>query len=127
MDALPPPSNMELSGPPPEDSYLTVEDLQRQLRRSRASIYRYANTDPEVINPPFDPQKLNPEVRSHREDPIVFHIREVRRFARDVLGLFPTIAVQASPESTTHALLREILAELKHIRQHLEGQNLPPQ
>lgn len=104
----------------PADAYLEVEDVQRQIRRSRASVYRYANTDAKVLNPPFDPNRLNPELRDNRDDPLKFHPREVRRFAQDVLGLNPTIAVQPSEETTTHELLKAILAELKSIRSSMD-------
>lgn len=104
----------------PADAYLAVEDVQRQIKRSRASVYRYANTDPTILNPPFDPMRLNPEIRENRDAPLKFHPREVRRFAQDVLGLNPTIAVQAPEETTTHELLKAILSELQAIRQHLE-------
>ena len=107
----------------PPDAYLAVEDVQRQIKRSRASVYRYANTDPKILNPPFDPHRLNPEVRDDRDAPLKFHPQEVRRFARDVLGLNPTIAVQPSEETTTHELLRAILIELKAIREHLESRD----
>jgi len=105
----------------PSDAYLTVDDVQRQLKRSRASIYRYANTDPDILNLPFEPKKLNPEVRRDRDDPLKFHPKEVRRFAEDVLGLSPTIAVQPSEETTTHQLLKAILSELQAIRAHLDA------
>ncbi|WP_008313961.1 hypothetical protein [Leptolyngbya sp. PCC 6406] len=104
----------------PQDTYLSVEDVQRQLRRSRASVYRYANTDPDLLNPPFNPSKLNPEVRSDRDAPLTFHLREVRRFAQDVLGLAPTLEVHLAAETATNSLLREILAELQQIRHHLQ-------
>ncbi|MBD2257544.1 resolvase [Pseudanabaena sp. FACHB-2040] len=102
---------------------LTVEDVQKQLKRSRASVYRYANTDSELLNPPFDPQKLNPEVRTNREDPLLFHPKEVRRFARDVLGLNPTIEVQTPPETVTQELLRAILLELQSIHELLKSRS----
>lgn len=104
----------------PPDAYLTVDDVQKQIKRSRASVYRYANTDPETLNLPFDPNKLNPEVRSDRDAPLLFHPREVRRFAEDVLGLNPTITVQPSEETTTQEILKSILMELRAIRAHLE-------
>lgn len=99
--------------------YLSVDDVQRHLKRSRASVYRYANTDPAILNPPYDPERLNPEVRQNRDAPLMFHPQEVRRFARDILGMTPTIEVQLAAETTTHTLLREILEELKAIRQQL--------
>ena len=102
---------------------LTLEDVQKQLRRSRASVYRYANTEPEVLHPQFDPKKLNPEVRTHKEEPLKFHPREVRRFARDVLGLSPTIEVQTPPETVTQELLRAILIELKGIHETLKSKS----
>lgn len=105
----------------PPDAYLTVEDVQRQIRRSRASVYRYANTDPDILNLPFDPAKLNPEIRQDRDAPLQFRPQEVRRFAQDVLGLNPTIAVQPSEETTTHELLKAILIELQAIRKQLES------
>lgn len=103
------------------DAYLEIEDVQRQIKRSRASVYRYANTDPRILNPPFDPGRLNPEIRENRDAPLRFHPREVRRFAQEVLGLNPTIAIQPSEETTTHQLLKAILAELKTIRERLES------
>jgi len=114
------PLDPELAPASTYDVYLAVEDVQRQLRRSRASVYRYANTHPEILNPPFDPNKLNPEVRSDRDAPVQFHVREVRRFAQDILGLALTLAVQPSEETTTHELLRAVLRELQAIRQLLE-------
>lgn len=106
----------------PPDAYLTVDDVQKQIKRSRASVYRYANTDPEILNLPFEAKRLNPEVRRDRDDPLLFHPREVRRFAQDVLGLNPTITVQPSEETTTHEILKAILVELRAIRQHLDSQ-----
>jgi hypothetical protein len=47
----------------------------------------------------------------------------VRRFAEEVLGLQPVIQVQPAPETVTTDLLRQILAELKAIRYHLEQQD----
>jgi len=102
---------------------LTVDDVQQQIKRSRASVYRYANTDPEVLNPPFVAKKLNPEMRSDRHEPLRFHPREVRRFAQDVLGLTPIITVQPSEETTTQEILKAILAELRAIRTHLEAES----
>lgn len=105
----------------PPDAYLTIDDVQRQIKRSRASVYRYANTDPDILNPPFDAERLNPEIRSDRDAPLLFHPKEVRRFAQDILGLNPTITVQPSEETTTQEILRAILLELKAIRAHLES------
>ncbi|WP_225907549.1 resolvase [Leptolyngbya sp. BL0902] len=102
---------------------LTIDDVQRHLNRSRASVYRYANTDPALLNPPYNPQKLNPELRQNKDEPLLFRAQEVRRFAEEVLGLQPIIQVQPAPETATNDLLRQILAELKAIRQHLERQD----
>jgi hypothetical protein len=96
---------------------MTIESIQKLLNRSRASVYRYANTHPEEINPPYDPQKLNPELRLNKDDPLLFHPNEVARFAQDVLGLKQvTIQVQEPTETVTQNLLREILSELQQIR-----------
>jgi hypothetical protein len=108
----------------PPNAYLTVDDVQKQIKRSRASVYRYANTDPDVLNLPYDPQKLNPEVRRDRDAPLLFHPKEVRRFAQDILGLNPTITVQPSEETTTQEILKSILTELKAIRAYLESQEM---
>ncbi|HEY9887942.1 MAG TPA: hypothetical protein V6D02_06035 [Candidatus Obscuribacterales bacterium] len=105
----------------PPDAYLTVDEVQKQIKRSRASVYRYANTDPDLLNPPYDPSKLNPELRRDRDEPLQFHPREVRRFAQDVLGLNPTITVQPSEETTTQEILKAILSELQAIREFLES------
>jgi hypothetical protein len=101
---------------------LSVEDVQKHLNRSRASVYRYANTDPKLLNPPYDPKRLNPEVRQDKDDPLTFRPLEVQRFAEEVLGLNPTIRVQTPEDTVTQALMRDILQELKAIHQLLKAQ-----
>lgn len=99
---------------------MTVESVQKALNRSRASVYRYANTDLNELNPPYNAERLNPELRVNKDDPLLFHPNEVARFAKDVLGIKQvTIAVQESPQTATTELLREILAELKSIHELL--------
>ena len=68
------------------DALVTIDDVQKSLNRSRASVYRYTNTDSRNLNPPFNPKKLNPEYRSDQKDPLLFHPNEVARFAKDVLS-----------------------------------------
>ena len=100
---------------------MSVEAVQKVLNRSRASVYRYANTDPLILNPPFETKRLNPESRQHKEDPLMFHPNEVARFAQDVLGIKQvTIEVSQPAETVTHQLLHQVLAELKVIRELLE-------
>jgi hypothetical protein len=102
---------------------MTVEAVEKVLNRSRASIYRYANTDPQTLNLPYDPRRLNPELRVNKEDPLLFHPNEVARFAQDVLRIKEVIIeVQQPAETTTHELLRAILAELQSIHQLLKDQ-----
>lgn len=102
--------------------------MQRALNRSRASIYRYANTDPREINPPFDPKRLNPEYRKDPRDALLFHPNEVARFAQDVLKIKQVrVEVLSSPATATQGLLEAILAELRTIRGLLEaGQAVSP-
>ena len=38
------------------DSLLTIDEVQKTLNRSRASVYRYTNTDTRNLNPPFNPK-----------------------------------------------------------------------
>ncbi len=100
---------------------MSIEAVQSVLNRSRASVYRYANTDPLLLNPPFDHQRLNPETRQHKADPLVFHPNAVARFAQDVLGIKQvTIEISQPAETLTHQLLRQVLSELQVIRQLLE-------
>ena len=99
---------------------MDVEKIQKALGRSRASVYRYANTDPNqgLLNLPYDPQKLNPELRQSDREPLLFHPTEVSRFARDVLKMKQvTIQVQEPTQNETNRLLREILQELKTLNQ----------
>jgi hypothetical protein len=101
-------------------SLLDVDTVQKTLGRSRASIYRYANTSTTEPNLPFNPQQLNPELRQQLTDPILFHPTEVSRFARDVLKIKQvTIQVQEPTVNLTNQLLQEILTELKMLRQDL--------
>ena len=103
--------------------YMDIEAVQKVLNRSRASVYRYANTDPDVLDADWNPKRLNPEKRDHKDDPLKFHPGEVARFAREVLGIKNVRIEQREPEETvTQSLLRQILVELQHIRQVLEEQ-----
>jgi hypothetical protein len=112
---------MPLETNPPQ-GLMTVEAVEKALNRSRASVYRYANTDPNTLNPSYDPSRLNPELRSNKDEPLLFHPNEVARFAQDVLGLKQvTIEVQQPTETVTHELLRAILQELQSIH-HLLSQ-----
>lgn len=102
---------------------MSVEAVEKALNRSRASVYRYANTDPETLNLSYNPSRLNPELRVNKDDPLLFHPNEVARFAQDVLGIKQvTIEVQQPAETVTHELLRAILSELQSIHQLLKTQ-----
>ena len=94
------------------DQLIPIESVQKILSRSRASVYRYANTHQTILNPPFDPQCLNPEIRNDKDAPLLFHPNEVARFARDVLGIKQvTIEVTQPPETDTNRLLQAILTD----------------
>lgn len=98
---------------------MDVEAVQKVLHKSRASIYRYANTSPTEFNLEFDPKRLNPELRQHPSEPLLFHPNEVSRFARDVLKVQQVnIQVQEPANTLTNQLLQEILQELRLLRQH---------
>jgi hypothetical protein len=110
--------------PTSAEGLIPIEEVQRALNRSRASVYRYTNTDPRNLNPPFNARKLNPEYRSDQKDPLLFHPNEVARFARDVLRIKEvTVEVLNSPSSATQQLLSSILEELRAIRQRLDAQD----
>jgi hypothetical protein len=103
------------------DALIGIDDVQKSLNRSRASVYRYTNTDPRNLNPPFNPRRLNPEYRSDQKDPLLFHPNEVARFARDVLRIKEvTVEVLNSPSTATQQLLASILEELRGIRERLD-------
>jgi hypothetical protein len=105
------------------ENLIGIDEVQRSLNRSRASVYRYTNTDPRNLNPPFNPRKLNPEYRSDQKEPLMFHPNEVARFARDVLRIKEvTVEVLNSPSTATQQLLGAILDELKSIRELLGSQ-----
>jgi peptide deformylase len=107
------------------EGLIGIDEVQKALNRSRASVYRYTNTDPRNLNPPFNPRKLTPEYRSDQKDPLMFHPNEVARFARDVLRIKEvTVEVLNSPSTATQQLLGAILEELRVIRtrlDHLDG------
>ena len=104
------------------DSLVGIDEVQKSLNRSRASVYRYTNTDTRNLNPPFNPRKLNPEYRSDQKDPLLFHPNEVARFAKDVLRIKEvTVEVLNTPSTATQQVLSSILEELRLIRSHLEG------
>ena len=106
------------------DSLLTIEEVQKTLNRSRASVYRYTNTDTRNLNPPFNPRKLNTEFRSDQKDQLLFHPNEVARFAKDILRIKEvTVEIFNSPSSATQNTLNAILDELRIIRTQLEGKS----
>ena len=103
------------------DSLVGIDDVQKSLM-FKSSVYRYTNTDPRNLNPPFNPRKLNPEYRSDQKDPLMFHPNEVARFAKDVLRIKEvTVEVLNSPSTATQQVLSAILEELRLIRSRLDG------
>ena len=111
-----------VAAPEAGENLIGIDEVQRCLNRSRASVYRYTNTDPRNLNPPFNPRKLNPEYRSDQKEPLLFHPNEVARFARDVLRIKEvTVEVLNSPSTATQQLLSAILEELRTIRHRLDG------
>ena len=121
-------NNDVTSGGTIADSLVGIDDVQKSLNRSRASVYRYTNTDTRNLNPPFNPRKLNPEYRSDQKDPLLFHPNEVARFAKDILRIKEvTVEVLNSPSNATQSVLNSILEELKLIRTRLDEINDPSQ
>jgi hypothetical protein len=111
----------------PAEALIGIDEVQKALNRSRASVYRYTNTDPRNLNPPFNPRKLNPEYRSDQKDQLLFHPNEVARFARDVLRIKEvTVEVLNAPSTATQQLLGSILDELRAIRQRLDRLDAQP-
>ena len=109
------------------EALVGIDDVQKSLNRSRASVYRYTNTDSRNLNPPFNPRKLNPEYRSDQKDPLMFHPNEVARFAKDVLRIKEvTVEVLNSPSTATQQILGSILEELRLIRSQLEASGQSP-
>ena len=47
-----------------EEELVGIDEVQKFLNRSRASVYRYTNTDLRNLNPSFNPRKLNAEFRT---------------------------------------------------------------
>ena len=108
----------------PNYELMTIEAVQQALNRSRASIYRYANTAPDVLNLPYNPERLNPEFRQDHHEALRFHPNEVARFARDVLQIKSVIVnAQESVESLNTRLLQEILHELRTLNEQISRLN----
>ncbi len=63
--------------------FYNIQELQKVLERSRASVYRILNTEKNVLNPSFNPQKLNYEYRAHDSDPIQVSAVEVSRWKEE--------------------------------------------
>ena len=103
------------------DELVGIDEVQRFLNRSRASVYRYTNTDLRNLNPNFNPRKLNPEFRTDQKEPLRFHPNEIARFAKDILRIKEvTVEVFNSPSSATQNVLLQILDELRTIRSFLD-------
>ena len=102
------------------DELVGIDEVQKFLNRSRASVYRYTNTDPRNLNPSFNPRKLNPEFRTDQKEQLKFHPNEIARFAKDILRIKEVTVVFNSPSSAAQNVLMQILDELKMIRSLLE-------
>ena len=103
---------------------MDIDAVQAALNRSRASVYRYANTHPDLLNPPYEAKRLNPEMRRDSDEVMLFHPNEVARFAKDVLRIKQvTIAVQEFQPNATQDLLKAILTELQGIHQTLKSRS----
>ncbi len=114
----------ESEGGIPPSPLMDIEAVQKALNRSRASVYRYSNTDPDVLNPAYDPKRLNPELRQSPNEPLIFHPNEVARFAKDVLRIKQvTIEIQEQQPNKTQELLQAILLELQAIHQCLKSRS----
>ncbi|MBF2026669.1 MAG: resolvase [Oscillatoriales cyanobacterium C42_A2020_001] len=112
---------MEFESGSESSGLMDIEAVQRALNRSRASVYRYANTDPNHLNPPYDSKRLNPEFRTNKDDVLMFHPSEVARFAKDVLKIKQvTIEVREVPKTQIQEVLEAILLELQSIHQLLK-------
>jgi hypothetical protein len=100
---------------------MTIDDVQRSLKRSRATVYRYTNTDPKGkrLNLPYNPRYLNPEHRASSREPLLFHPTEVARYAQEVLKIRNVNIEVVQTYSETDDILKAILAELRDIRQLL--------
>ena len=110
--------------PSSSDSLLSIDEVQKTLNRSRASVYRYTNTDARNLNPPFNPRKLNTEFRSDQKDQLLFHPNEVARFAKDILRIKEVkVEIFNSPSSEAQNTLNAILEELRLIRTQLEAKS----
>ena len=109
------------------DELVGIEEVQKFLNRSRASVYRYTNTDPRNLNPSFNPRKLNPEFRTDQKEPLKFHPNEIARFAKDILRIKEvTVEVFNSPSSAAQNVLMQILDELKIISEFKGDDDEPP-
>lgn len=115
---------MDLEAGIEKDGLMDIETVQKALNRSRASIYRYANTDPTCLNPSYNPKRLNPELRVSKDEALRFHPNEVARFAKDVLKVKQvTIEVREAPQSSVQGLLQAILLELESIHHLLKSRS----
>ena len=107
-----------------EEELVGIDEVQKFLNRSRASVYRYTNTDLRNLNPSFNPRKLNPEYRIDQKDPLKCHTNEVARVAKDILRIKEvTVEVFNTPSSASQNMLSQILDELRSIRSLLEKNN----
>lgn len=88
-----------------EEKYYTVEELQKLLNRGRATIYRILNTSKEILNPPFDPYKLNYEYRCDTKDSIRVSSLELDRWRNNPKP--KPIYVETKSEKTNEASCKQ--------------------
>jgi biotin operon repressor len=86
-----------------EEKYYTVQQLEKVLKRSRATIYRILNTNKDILNPLFDPYKLNHEYRVDPADPIRVSSLEIDRWKNNPKPIY----VETKSEKTCEASCKQ--------------------
>ena len=103
------------------EELVCIDEAQKFLNRSRASVYKNTHTDLRNRNTSFNPRKLNPEYRTDQKEPLRFHPNEIARFAKDILRIKEvTVEVFNSPSSAAQNTLSQIHKKKKSIRSLLE-------
>jgi len=108
-----------------EKKYYTVQELEKLLKKSRATIYRILNTNKDTLNPPFNPCKLNHEYRVDSTDPIRVSSLEIDRWKNNPKPVFIETKSQKTSEANCKQQVIDYIFKLINVKLLDTGSRMP--
>ena len=108
-----------------EEKYYTVQELEKILKKSRATIYRVLNLNKGVLNASFDPYKLNHEYRVDSTDLIRVSSLEIDRWKNNPKPIHVETKSEKTSEASCKQQVLEYVSRLTNARLLATGDKMP--